>query len=176
MARGETDQRMATAQWARAMRSRRNRRLRDSGLAWAFRWVIVPAVAILLIIVGAMGIGPAAAAALGHGTRGYFVPEQLRCGSGCSWLGDFMLPGGRITRYDVSLDNPHGPLSLDQPVPALDTGAQGTVFPPNGGRLWILFLIELVAGTAIAGLWTWRVLVRRLWRRRRVPDFLMPRV
>jgi hypothetical protein len=167
---------------------------RESKLAWPFKWVIVPGAVVALLVAGAIGIGPAVAAKLGHGTHGYFVPEQFNCGNGCKWLGNFALPGGKIVRHGVSLDNPHGPLSLGEPVPALDTGAQGTVFPPSGGRLWILMLIELLTGIAIAGLWIWRVPVRRLrrrrrrrrgvpvrtlrrrWRRRRLPDFLMPEV
>jgi hypothetical protein len=137
-------------------------------LWWILKWLAFPALALFLILTGATRIGPAAAAAQGHGTRGYFVPTQVSCGHGCTWRGDFMLPGGQITRKGVSLDNPHGPLRRGEPVAALDTGEQGTVFPPHGGRLWILLLIEIVAGTVIAGLWAWRVPLRARRRRRRL--------
>jgi hypothetical protein len=152
---------------------------RVSKLAWLFTWVIVPLAAAGLIFVGARGIGPAVAAQMGHGTHGYFVPERLNCQNRCPWQGNFVLPSGKIVRRGVSLDNPHGPLSLGVRVPALDTGEQGVVFPPNGGRLWILTLIELLSGIVISGLWIWRVHVRTLRRRRaggRVPDFLIPQV
>lgn len=139
-----------------------------SVVAWTVKWLPIPALALFLVLTGAIGIGPAAGAALGYGTQGYFVPTRLNCGSRCTWSGDFMLPGGRITRTGVSLDNPHGPLLHDEPVPALDTGEQGTVFPPHGGRLWILRLIELVAGMVFAVLWAWRVPLRARRRRRRL--------
>jgi hypothetical protein len=162
-------------------------------VAWPFKRLIIPLASPFLIITSAIGIGPAVAAAQGHGTQGYFVPMWRTCGhAGCSWGGDFTLPGGQITRVGVNLDNPQGKILPNVAVPALDTGELGTVFSPHGSRLWIMMLTLLIGGIAVGAAWIWWVPVRELRRerlrrglpvrglrrrrRRRPPDFLIPRL
>ena len=113
---------------------------------------------VFMIMIGAVSIGPAVSAAEGHGTKGYFVAQFQRCGRhGCSWSGDFRLPGGQVTRTGVGLDGSDSNMRVGAVVPALDTGDTSDVFPRHGSMRWLLDLGLLIAGTGLTGhqIYTW---------------------
>jgi hypothetical protein len=129
--------------------------------------VLIPVIGLSALVGGAISIVPAVRAAAGHGTRGYFVAGSEFCGRyGCSWAGEFKLPGGRVTRRDVTFDGSHHGMRVGSVVPALDTGDASDVFPRHGSRRWIADVLMTPAGAAVLVLWVWRVPLRAIRRRR----------
>jgi hypothetical protein len=117
---------------------------------------------IVLVVFMGVRIGPAASAAEGHGTRGYFVAQAESCGRhGCSWSGLFRLPGGQVSRSDVTFNGSHPGMHVGSVVPALDSGDFSDVFPRHGGDSWLFDLAAGVIGICFIGLTIWP------WARRR---------
>jgi hypothetical protein len=142
---------------------------------WVFKWLIAPVATVLALIIGAVAIGPAVAAAEGHGTPGYFVAKVEQCIKGrCSWTGDFVASDGKVVRHNVSFTGPHGTLYKGARLPALDTGGAGTVYARHGSHDWIGDLATIVVAGIGFGLWAWRVPYRKLRRRVRGDAFLLP--
>lgn len=113
---------------------------------------------VFMLMFGAVSIGPAISAAKGHGVKGYFVAQSQICGRyGCSWSGDFRLPGGQVTRTEVGFDGSDSSMRVGVVVPALDTGDTSNVFPRHGSLSWLFHLGLLVVGTGLTGyqIYTW---------------------
>jgi hypothetical protein len=120
--------------------------------------VIRLVVGIALVVFMGVRIGPAISAAEGHGARGYFVAQAESCGRhGCSWSGLFRLPGGQVSRSDVTFDGSHPGMHIGSVVPALDSGDFSDVFPRHGGDSWLFDLAAGVIGICLVGqtFWTW---------------------
>jgi hypothetical protein len=133
------------------------------------KWVFFPLCVGALLFVGAIQIGPAIAAAEGHGTAGYFVAEAEICSSkyGChGWSGDFVAPDGRVLHRNVNFMGPHGALRRGDRLAALDTGdASHFVYARRGDYYWIADLAMIIVGALGAGLWAWLVPIRTMRHR-----------
>jgi hypothetical protein len=128
--------------------------------------LILPGGTAAIIVAGAIGLGPALAAAEGHGTTGYFVAEFQNCNkSDCGWSGNFMTSDGQVTRLNVGFQGPHGTLHAGDRLAALDTGDPSGVYARHGSRDWIGDLAAIVVGAIGFGLWAWRVPYRAARRR-----------
>lgn len=115
-----------------------------------------------LLVHAGIIVGPAVSAAEGHGTRGYFVAQTLSCSRrGCTWIGQFGLPGGQVTRSGVTFDGSESGMHAGSVVPALDTGDLTGVFPRHGDDKWLQALAEGVVGTVVIGRTTWKMAKRR---------------
>jgi hypothetical protein len=125
----------------------------DTKSRWA-RGLILLAAGFVLQVVAAAVIasilsyyGPALAARGGKGTPGVFTAEIRNCPrAACTWFGQFAADGSE--KY-VTLA-PGGPF-ISQPfvtVPAVDTGAQYTVYPVGGGTAWEAPAVGLAAAGA----------------------------
>jgi hypothetical protein len=113
---------------------------------------------IALVVLMGVSIGPAVSAAEGHGTRGYFVAHSESCGRhGCSWSGLFRLPGGQVSRRDVTFNGSYPGMHIGSVVPALDSGDFSNVFPRHGSNSWLFELAAGVFGICLIGqtIWTW---------------------
>jgi hypothetical protein len=139
------------------------------GLRTSLKWLIVPLCVGALLFIGAIQIGPAIAAAEGHGTAGYFVAETELCSSkyGCNgWTGDFVATDGRVMRRNVNFMGPHGALYRGDRLAALDTGdASHFVYARRGDYYWIADLAMIIIGAVGFGLWAWLVPHRAMRRR-----------
>jgi hypothetical protein len=136
----------------------------SGGRGWFGRRSIAATLALgaIMLLYGAISIGPAISAAEGHGTKGYFVAQSLNCGRhGCNWSGEFRLPDGQVTRTGVGFTGGDTGMHVGTVVPALDTGGLFDVFPRHGDTSWLLSLALLVGG---AGLLGYRIVT---WARRR---------
>src|SRR5215469_9245178 len=130
----------------------------------ANRWLrhvvigIVVLIGVVFLIAGSVQIGPAYAAAHGHGTRGYFVAVRTnRCDQNrhCSWDGTFRSWNGRDVRADVQLDGTWSGVTAGTKIPALDSGDPFAVYPRTGSGQWYEDLIWLALGTLIVVPWLW---------------------
>jgi len=141
------------------------------------KWLVFPVAIACLLLVGTVQLGPALAAAGGHGTAGYFVAEVESCDKyGCSWTGNFVVPDGRVTLRNVGFMGPHGSLYQGDRVAALDTGDPSNVYARKGSRNWIADLAFIIVGAIGFGLWAWRVPYRTARRRARRDRFLVPQI
>jgi hypothetical protein len=146
----------------------------SSPLWWPGRWlrrisleVGLPLIALLLLIVGSIEIGPAYAAAHGHGTPGYFIAlrtDTCKQPSNCSWDGNFISENGLDVRQNVQLDGTWSGVRIGTRIPALDSGDLGAVFPRTGSRRWQEDIEWLAMGTLIIVPWLWFIPGRRLRR------------
>jgi hypothetical protein len=115
------------------------------------------ALGLVVVLGGAITIGPAASAAEGHGTRGYYIARSYFChvsphAHTCEWRGDFTRrPGGPVLRRAVRFNGqlPAG-MHEGEAVPAVDTGAPDEVYTPGNRSAWITALACLVLG----GIWS----------------------
>src|SRR6266487_6599411 len=115
-------------------------------------------IGIAMVVFMGVSIGPAASAALGHGTRGYFVAQAESCGRhGCSWSGQFRLPGGQVTRDDVTFNGSYPGMHEGSVVPALDTGDFSDVYARHGNSSWLGDLVTGILGIGLIGqtIWAW---------------------
>lgn len=136
------------------------------------KWIIFPVATALVLLVGATQLGPALAAAEGHGTAGYFVAGAEKCYQGrCGWTGNFVAPDGRVTRRNVGFRGPHRSLYPGVRLAALDTGDAADVYARHGSRDWMADLALVVVGVIGFGLWAWRVPYRTARRRARRDGF-----
>jgi hypothetical protein len=137
-------------------------------VGWFLKWVVPPAVA--LVVLGGIGseVVPAWQARSGAGTPGTFTAVHESCGRrACTWYGDFAPSDGSPVRTDVILyDSPDG-LARGGTAAARDTGARG-VFATAGGGFWLAATAFAAAGVAAAVLWL-VLLVRAIRRRRGTP-------
>lgn len=138
------------------------------------KWLVFPVATAGLLLAGAIQLGPALAAAGGHGTAGYFVAEVENCSKyGCGWTGNFVAPDGRVTLRNVGFMGPHSPLYRGDRLAALDTGDAANVYARQGSRNWIADLAFIVIGAIGSGLWAWRVPYQTARRRARRDQFLI---
>lgn len=166
---------MTPADEVKPRRTRRTRRSRlrsadprTANLVWVFKWVIIPFGTAAFVIAGGVEIGPALAAAEGHGTLGYFVAETENCSKyGCGWTGTFVTLGNQATRLNVDFSGPHGAFYRGDRVPAIDTGGPDGVFARHGSAGWVGDLALIIVGAIGFGLWSWRVPYRIVRRRLR---------
>jgi hypothetical protein len=129
-----------------------------------------------LVVAAGVNIGPAVSTFPGHGTRGYFVARYESCpGHGCTWHGRFQLPDGTVTRPSVRFAGSDPGMHAGSVVPALDTGAPGSVIPPGSGLgQWLALLLAGAAGTGLIAQWIWTVPVPALRRRRTAAAAAVP--
>ncbi|WP_155374990.1 hypothetical protein [Catellatospora vulcania] len=108
-------------------------------------WVGVPAFCLLLLMDGAMGIGPAWRAHQGIGTPGVFTATTCHRNS-CN-IGTWTSDDGRRTVHEVGiLDLPRGRVHEGDTFRALYTGDSDRVYVPRGNA-YLGFLWTLVAGS-----------------------------
>jgi len=108
---------------------------------------------VLILLGGALNLGPSISAAQGHGTHGYYTARRFTCFDGyrshyCEWKGDFASkPGGPARRTDVEFKG-HLPANIHEgeAVPAVDTGAPSEVFEPGNRYSWLFALALTVFG------------------------------
>lgn len=160
-----------------AHRRQARRLLGDSSpLWWPGRWltwislkVVLPLVALVMLIVGGIEIGPAYAAAHGHGTPGYFIALRTNAckqPSDCSWDGNFTSENGQDVRQNVQMDGTWTGVRIGTRIPALDSGDPLAVFPRTGSGRWQEDIVSLALGTLIMVPWLWFIPGRRLRRMR----------
>lgn len=157
---------------------RRHRFLRQPGKAAgsiARRWLkraalaILPVAGLVMVVVGAVEIGPAYAAAHGHGTPGYFTAvSKTSCvrPTSCSWTGTFTSLNLRDIRNNVRMDGSWTYVEPGTMIPALDSGDPFAVFPRLGSTRWHEDVGFLAIGSIILMPWLYLVAVRRMWRSR----------
>ena len=112
-------------------------------LLWS--WLLI---FLALATVAGIDLGPAWAAAHGHGIPGYFVAtgtDTCPRPSTCSWYGNFMSWNGRDVRTHVKLDGAWRGWRAGTEVPALDSGDPLAVFPQRAGSS--RWHTDLLAGT-----------------------------
>jgi hypothetical protein len=108
-----------------------------------------------LLVVGALGLGPAIRAARGQGVRGVFTAKTLSCDRTCSWTGTFTV-GDRQVRPDVTYDDSLAPATHPgSVVPALYPGGSNEVFAVRGSASWRIYAVLMPAASAglLASLW-----------------------
>jgi hypothetical protein len=178
--RASLDERVRLGEISRAARRRylagwHRQAARRLGEGPANRWLrrvvvgIVLLIGVAFLIAGSVQIGPAYAAAHGHGTPGYFVAVRTNtCDQNrhCSWDGTFRSWNGRDIRADVHLDGTWSGVAVGTKIPALDSGDPFAVYPRTGSEHWREDLIWLALGTLIVVPWLWVVLFRQLRRGR----------
>jgi len=144
---------------------------------------------VLILLAGALNLGPAVSAAEGHGTHGYYIARNFVCVDGyrthtCEWKGDFVSrPGGPALRSYVEFKG-HLPSNIHEgeAVPAVDTGAPSEVFQPGNlyswffalaltvfGGLFVLATAALIVIRFKSGSWPFPVIRPRLFTARPVP-------
>jgi hypothetical protein len=131
--------------------------------------VILPVTGLLMVVVGAVEIGPAYAAAHGHGTLGYFTAvSKGDCvrGTYCTWTGTFASLNLRDVRNNVRMDGSWIHVKAGTMIPALDSGDPFVVFPRHGSTRWHEDVSFLAIGAIILMPWLYLVAVRRMWRSR----------
>jgi hypothetical protein len=168
----DTQARYVAAERRQARRLRRD----SSPVWWPGRWlrrisleVVLPLVALVMLIAGGIQIGPAYAAAHGHGTPGYFIAlrtNTCKQPSDCSWVGNFTSGNGRDVRQNVQLDGTWTGAGIGTRIPALDSGDPFAVFPRTGSAAWREDIVWLALGTLIMVPWFWFIPGRRLRRMR----------
>jgi hypothetical protein len=174
------------ARYLAAHRRQARRILGDSSpLWWPGRWlrrisleVVLPLIGLVMLIVGGIEIGPAYAAAHGHGTLGYFIAlrtDACKQPSNCSWDGNFISENGQDVRRNVQLDGTWTGVGTGTRIPALDSGAPGVVFPRTGSERWQEDIEWLAMGTLIMVPWLWFIPGRRLRRMRWATVMRTPR-
>ncbi len=150
----------------------------------AWRWIrrvavlaILPVAGLVMVVVGAIEIGPAYAAAHGHGTLGYFTAvSRGDCvrENDCTWTGTFASLNLRDLRNNVRMDGSWAYVEPGTTIPALDSGDPFVVFPRHGSTRWHEDVSFLAIGGTI--LVTWLLVAgRRLWRSRRRAVFALRR-
>jgi hypothetical protein len=139
--------------------------------SWGDRWsqrlwadaflVVFLGVAVWFAWASATSVGLAVRAADGGGTPGYFLATSESCHprEGCTWYGDFRLPGGRVVRTDVMLSDAPGDLETGARVAARDVGdndtfsdGAGAVYPAHDPGAWADAVIRLVLGAGFAAI------------------------
>lgn len=124
----------------------------------------IAAVGVVLLYFGAVGVGPAWAAHLGHGTPGIFTAtgaqQWQNCGESCqtatNWLGTVTTRQG--SRADVQLqpDGAHITAVGQQEKVLLES--DGWAYANGGGPDWLLTTLMVIGGAAIVGFSIIRVL------------------
>ncbi|SEM08492.1 hypothetical protein [Streptacidiphilus jiangxiensis] len=141
--------------------SRRDRRFRR----WTWRY-LTPVAALLLVLMGAMDIGPTWSAHLGGGTRGTFTVTSVECGRSCDWAGDFVSDDGTDTRVGVGLGSGGDVHHVGDRIRAVDTGDHINVYPAGGGHDWIATTLLTGFGAVLLVQWIRTVPLRSLRARR----------
>lgn len=137
-------------------------------IGWILIGVALPVAGTGLLVFGSIEIGPAYAAAQGHGTLGTYTTTRIAScehPAECSWYGDFVSADGRHTRLNVRFDGVWTRGTPGTTTPALDSGDPFTVFPRTGTNLWMRDLMALIGGTVIMVPWLGCVL---LWLTRKL--------
>jgi hypothetical protein len=118
--------------------------LRHVGLA------VAGAVLVMAIVAAAFALGPALAAARGHGTNGTFLVSNQVCNRGCTWVGTFRSASGQVTpdlAYQGVLPDGAGPGSS---IPAILPPGSRTAFARHGSIAWVTdLLVTLMIGGAV---------------------------
>jgi hypothetical protein len=141
-----------------------------------FWWMLGVALSAFLLFAAGSHLGPALRAARGAGTRGTWVAEQCDGSPGeCTWYGEFVLPDGTIAQRHVEYTGTVTPGYAGQTLPALDSGADGEVYPVSGTDRWINDVIGVTAGGLALPLLIgrWLFVCRRRWRSRRAANRLI---
>jgi hypothetical protein len=132
------------------------------------RGVYLIGLPVLIILAGALNLGPALAARDGQGTPGIFTVTSESCPhpTACSWTGTF-LPDDPVLaeRTDVEFSGGGGP-AMGAQMSAVDTGNGDTVYPPGGGGAWVEYVLLLVVGIVFLMVSLWRLVVRPWWQER----------
>jgi hypothetical protein len=132
--------------------------------------VILPVTGLVMVVVGAIEIGPAYAAAHGHGALGYFTAvSKSDCtrGTYCTWTGTFASLNLRDVRNNVRMDGSWTDVEPGTTILALDSGDPFVVFPRHGSTRWHEDVSFLAIGAIILVPWLYLVAGRRMWRSRR---------
>jgi len=136
---------------------------------WVFAY-LVPAVALMGVIVGLLDVGPGWRAAHGQGVPGTFTVTRQECRKGCMTYGDFTNADGSDTRRGIQLieggSSPRRGTGTN--VPALDTDDRLGVYP-IGTTNWKSTLVTTLIATAyLVGwlIWLGRRYMRRHHNRR----------
>jgi hypothetical protein len=118
------------------------------GLVLLTAGILVQCIAAAVIATIVSVYGPAFTAYEGSGAPGMFTSEVRNCAQpACAWFGTFTTTGN--VKYATLA--PGGPF-INQPdvvVPAVDTGAQDTVYPMGGGTAWRTPALGLAVASAV---------------------------
>ena len=127
--------------------------------------IAVPAIAILVLVVGVIDIPVSVAAARGEGTPGTFTSTRSECyRSGCSFYGTFASDDGAVELEDALIDD--GVEVVGESVPAQYVeGSRVDKVYQRHSRDWVW--LSLVLAMSVAYLAGWGQLVVRPWLRRR---------
>ena len=129
--------------------------------------VLMPLLAVAALGFGSIDIGPSVRAARGDGALGTFEVTSRECGKSCTLYGDFRSDDGSVVRLGVLYADSASQARVGDTLPALDTGARGSVYQPTGSREWLLIIAMMALGAVIAVWWLWRYPLRALSRMRR---------
>ena len=117
------------------------------------RWFTLP-VALLCIAGGAVFFIGDIAAATGHGTHGYFVPEYRSCGynQGCHWDGNFLLADGTVARHNIEWAGGYVGMDVGRRVPAIFERTSRYAYPPHSEHFLVDALV-VAFGFLMVGQW-----------------------
>lgn len=125
-----------------------------------FWWVVVPALAGLVLLAAVREVVPAYTAQFGTGIPGTFTATERDCGGrSCSRRGDFVSDEGSVVRRGIGLTPGTEPTGVGDRVPAVEAGNQYKVYPQDGSSDW--FLITLLGTTGLIVLVVWGVAMAR---------------
>jgi hypothetical protein len=123
--------------------------------------IVIPVGLLTVMVAGSLATYRAVQAAVGNGTKGYFVSLN-------NVVGEFRLPDGQVTRPQVTIADPPPGLGPGAVIPALDTGDVTYVFSRHGSRHWETTAGVLAFIVLAFGAWLWFVPLRIRHMRRAV--------
>jgi hypothetical protein len=122
---------------------------------------LLAAVALALLVVAALDVGPAYRAEHGAGVKGSWVAVYFDDdGRGGYWRGEFRLPDGKVLLRSVELDGPGTSLHAGEVIAATYSGG-ALVYPQEDSSDWIVDLAIMAAAVVYLAFFLWFV-TRRL--------------
>ncbi|MFE4977232.1 hypothetical protein ACFRAR_34640 [Kitasatospora sp. NPDC056651] len=136
--------------------------------AWRFWWrCLAGPVAVIVLVLCAGQVGPAWSAHRGHGRAGTWTVTGVVCGRAtCEDVGRFVSADGSRVLTGAGV---FGGSSLEAGASTAAVDAGGDVlYPPGGGRAWLVYGGGAALLAVLCGAWVWTVPVAAARRRRAV--------
>lgn len=138
------------------------------GLAWwdeLFWRVVAPALALFILVLGAVDLPSSLQAAENKGQPGTFTAQRSECGRyGCTFHGTFVSEDGAVRLADVFIDNGVDEVGESVPAQYVEDERAKKVYEANSRDLVWLGLLLVGSALYLVG-WGW--LVARPWIRQR---------
>jgi hypothetical protein len=126
-------------------------------------WVLLPAVAVLALVVGTQDLGPAWTAGHGGGRHGSFTAVERSCQrtrlrTVCSFYGTFTTDDATLQRPRVLLDEPPDGMRIGDRIAVSDGGGRSAVvYPATGSTEWLIIAALMTAAVVVLAIWATRL-------------------